>query len=81
MRKCVFIFVDRADINIINSSGQNALEIAKFWNHPDIVELLTGDTDKRDISLYNKVILYFGTFKTLKNFFFLQMGTIIVTAL
>ena len=52
---CLFLPF-RADINIINSSGQNALEIAKFWNYPDIVEILKGNTGEKDLSLYNKVI-------------------------
>ena len=50
--------MNRADVNVINSSGQNVVEIAKFWNHQNIVDLLEGDTDKKDISLYNKVIKF-----------------------
>ncbi len=42
----------RADVAVINSSGQTALEIAKFWKHGDVVELLAGEKNHGEQSLY-----------------------------
>ncbi|ESO89644.1 hypothetical protein LOTGIDRAFT_125016 [Lottia gigantea] len=42
------------DVNILNSSGQTALDIAKFWNHQDVVDFLTGKSRlPEDSQLYN----------------------------
>ncbi len=47
--------VSRADVNVVNPSGQTASDIAKFWSHFDVIEALVGDKDHSGVSLYNQV--------------------------
>ncbi|KAK6179516.1 hypothetical protein SNE40_011851 [Patella caerulea] len=36
------LLAEGTDVNIMNSSGQTALDVATFWNNQEIVDLLTG---------------------------------------
>ena len=51
----------RSDINIINPSGQTAGDIARFWNHQEVVDIIQPSDDPHAHHYkHNKLINFFG---------------------